>query len=209
MPLPVATSDGYTYRDYLTWPDGERWEIIGGEAFSMTPSPSFSHQWVVGRLHALLVDALRGHACVPCVSPLDVVLSEANVVQPDVLVVCDRAKITPRGIVGAPDLVVEVLSASTALRDRRDKRELYQRFGVREYLLVDAEARVVEQFVLGDDGNYGKPAVLGAAESLRLRCLGDLEIALCGVFEPAPLPATEPSPQEGPEGRPRSALPRP
>jgi len=192
MPQPIATSGGYTYRDYLTWPDGERWEVIGGEALSMTPSPSFSHQWVVGRLYALLVAALRGHACVPCVSPLDVVLSEANVVQPDVLVVCDRSKITPRGIVGAPDLVVEVLSASTALRDRRDKRDLYQRFGVREYLLVDAEARVVEHFVLRDDGTYGKTIVRGADQLLRIGCLGDLEIALADMFEPAPLPPMAP-----------------
>ena len=183
MPLPNPLSDGYTYQDYLTWPDGERWELLGGEAFSMTPSPGFSHQWVVGRLHALLVVALRGHPCVPCISPLDVVLSETNVVQPDVFVVCDRSKITPRGLVGAPDLVVEVLSASTALRDRREKRDLYQRFGVREYLLIDAEAEVVEQLVLGDDGTYEKPVVLGADERVRLRCLGNLEIALAAVFE--------------------------
>ena len=85
--------------------------------------------------------------------------------------------------------MVEVLSASTALRDRREKRDLYQRFGVREYLLIDAEAGVVEQLVLGDDGTYEKPVVLGADERVRLRCLGNLEIALAAVFEGVPAAA--------------------
>lgn len=118
MSLSRRAGDRFTYSDYLTWFDEERWELLDGEPHAMTPAPTTGHQRVVGRLYRELANALEGGDCIPFVSSVDVVLSESTVVQPDVVVVCDRAKIRPNGIFGAPDLVVEVLSPSAGLKDR-------------------------------------------------------------------------------------------
>lgn len=192
MPF-VHRNERLTYADYLTWPEGERWELVDGEAFAMTPAPSFGHQRVTGRIYYLLEAALHRGPCVPCVSPVDVVLAEDTVVQPDVVVVCDPSKIEPAGIRGAPDLVVEVLSLSTALRDRGTKRDLYERHGLREYLTVDAPARCAERYLLREDGTYGKPDLFGPDDSLRLASLGGLEISLAEVFEAIPVSEVEAS----------------
>ena len=113
----------YSYSDYLTWPDEERWEIIDGETYNMTPAPSIKHQSIVGEFYALLKQRLSGKPCRPFIAPTDVVLSEYDVVQPDIIVVCNEKKITESNIQGAPDLVVEVLSPATALKDKREKLE--------------------------------------------------------------------------------------
>jgi len=127
----------YTVADYLNWPDDERWELIAGEVYNMSPAPTVKHQSIVGDFYNQLKQQLKGKSCVPYVAPLDVVLSDNDVVQPDVLVVCDPAKITEKNIQGAPDLVVEVLSPGTALKDMREKKALYERSGVREYVVID------------------------------------------------------------------------
>jgi Uma2 family endonuclease len=149
MPLAHPSDGRFSYADYLTWPEGERWELIDGETWDMTPAPTTVHQRLVGRLYHALETVLEGHPCVPFVAPVDVVLSDETVVQPDVLVVCDRSRIRTAGIFGAPDLIVEVLSPSTGLKDRRTKRHLYERHGVREYLLVEPEARYAERLTPG------------------------------------------------------------
>lgn len=191
MPKAVGTLPRFTYADYLTWPDDERWEIIGGEAHAMTPAPSPIHQRLVLRVASRLESALRGHPCEAFVAPVDVVLSESDVVQPDVIVVCDRTKIARRGIEGAPDVVVEVLSPGSGLRDRREKRALYERSGVKEYLLVDGDGRLVERFRQGADGAYGKPDVFGPEETMRLESLGDLELPLSEILEPDVFPTPD------------------
>ncbi len=127
----------YTVADYLNWPDDERWELIAGEVYNMSPAPTVKHQSIVGDFYNQLKQQLKGKSCVPYVAPLDVVLSDNDVVQPDVLVVCDPAKITEKNIQGAPDLVVDVLSPGTALKDMREKKALYERSGVREYVVID------------------------------------------------------------------------
>jgi Uma2 family endonuclease len=140
----------YTYGDYLQWDDDERWELIDGRAYAMA-APTLPHQRLVGELGAQLILQLRGATCEALVSPVDVRLPTAdepddaivNVVQPDVLVVCDPAKLDVRGCRGAPDFVIEVLSPSTAERDRVAKLELYERHGVREHWLVHPAERLV------------------------------------------------------------------
>ena len=183
MPLARPSDERYTYSDYLAWPEEERWELIDGEAFAMTPAPTTLHARLVLRLGHQLEAALAGHRCTPFVAPVDVVLSDDTVVQPDVFVVCDRSKIRQAGVFGPPDLVVEVLSPSTGLRDRRAKRDLYERHGVREYLLVEPEARYAERLSLGADGAYGRGDLFGPDEVLVLASLGDLELRLSEVFE--------------------------
>jgi Uma2 family endonuclease len=143
--LPQARPAAYTLEDWKAW-EG-RWELIHGVAYDMTPAPGTDHQAVSFRLGGQLFNALEaakatsGGDCRAFAAPTDVFLDEA-VVQPDLLVVCDPQKISARGIEGAPDLVVEILSPRTAGKDLTRKRWLYEAAGVPEYLIVDPDERV-------------------------------------------------------------------
>ena len=144
-----------TVRDYMSLPESEekRYELIDGELY-MVPAPTFWHQKISGRLFKILIDFVleRGLGEV-AYAPLDVVLSDQDVFQPDIMFVSvERAGIIGSQIRGAPDLVVEVLSPGTAERDRNVKRSRYARFGVREYWIVDPEARSIEIMQAGETG---------------------------------------------------------
>ena len=136
-----------TVENYRQLPeDGKRYEILEGE-LAVTPAPGTVHQRVVGRLYSALAEFVRNRQIGELfLAPLDVILSVHTVVQPDLLFVSKERQSVIRadGIYGAPDLVVEVLSPSTAERDRGVKRRLYLRYGVREVWLVDPEARTLE-----------------------------------------------------------------
>lgn len=142
------------------WPDGEYWELIDGEAYDMTPAQSIRHQTILGILHHRLIEFFAGKSCSPFLAPTDVVFDESNIVQPDILVVCDKNKITAANIQGAPDLIAEILSPSTSLKDKREKKALYERFGVREYIIVNPFDDTVERFCL-ESGRYGSPYLTG------------------------------------------------
>ena len=154
----------HTYADYLTWPEGVRYELLDGVAYMMSPAPTLDHQEIAGEIYFQLRQALDGKPCRPFIAPVDVRLPKAQeadnlidtVVQPDVLVVCDEAKLDRRGVRGAPDFVVEVLSPGTASHDHVRKRRIYERAGVREYWLVHPFDRMVTVYRLVD-GEYGKP----------------------------------------------------
>ncbi len=180
MPLALKNYSRYTYNDYLSWADEERWEIIDGKAYNMSPAPKPKHQNVAGNFHIALKPALKGQ-CYTGIAPTDIVFDEHNVVQPDVFVVCDKSKITENNIQGAPDLIVEVISPSTELKDKKEKKALYERFGVKEYLLVHPEAEYVEKYIL-ENGKYGIPELLNWDEPLRLYTFG-IEINLSEIFE--------------------------
>ena len=182
MPLPKE-QERFSYQDYQTWPEDERWEILDGKAYNMTPAPSFKHQRIVGNIYHILRNALRDNRCLPGIAPTDVVLSEYDVVQPDVFVVCDPLKITEKNVQGAPDLIVEVISPTTARKDRWEKKDLYERFGVLEYILVDAEGEYVERYLLEEFGRFDRGEVFSAGEILLLRSIEQVEIPLLEVFE--------------------------
>ncbi|MBI5307149.1 MAG: Uma2 family endonuclease [Planctomycetes bacterium] len=181
-PLKKESEKKFTRADYLTWPEDERWEIIDGEAHCMTPAPSIRHQDIVVNLATRLKQKLGGGPCRTLVAPTDVVLSEYDVVQPDILVVCDKKKITDANIQGAPDLIIEVLSPYTSLKDKREKKALYERFGVREYIIVDPLEQYVERFLFEDDDTYGKGEVFGPQEILRIKPLEGIDISLREVL---------------------------
>jgi len=148
-------SAGLTYRDYVALPDdGRRCELHDGEMF-VTPAPSYDHQRVIGEVFLVLRHQAeeRGQGRV-VVAPVDVILSETTVVQPDLVYLANRwpGRITGRGVEGPPTLVVEVLSPSTMRLDRGPKRDLYARHGVPYYWIVDPEARAVEAYALGPEG---------------------------------------------------------
>jgi Uma2 family endonuclease len=175
----------WTWSDYRCWPEGECWEIIGGNAYAMSPAPSTSHQGVAGRLFSRIERALSGKSCRPFIAPTDVKLSETDVVQPDIFVVCDPRKITPECIDGAPDLVIEILSPGTATRDLREKKALYADYGVREYIIVDPLEHYAMRFLL-EGAAYDAGAAFGGGEVLLFGTLDGIEIALWEVFELPP-----------------------
>lgn len=146
MPVPRIT-----YRDYLQLPEGGRWEVLEGD-LRMVPAPGEFHQRVVSALNDTLKAFVKQHGLGRVYfAPFDVILAEDSVVQPDLLLITrDRLSIlAPEGVRGAPDLVIEVLShGSTAARDRGIKRQLYGRYGVREYWIVDPDSRTLELTVL-------------------------------------------------------------
>jgi Uma2 family endonuclease len=133
------SGEKFTLDQWRAWPEGERWELIGGVPYNMSPAPRVPHQDIAGELFYSLHIFLEEKPCRLLMAPIDVFLpdgvddSAETVVQPDVLVVCDRGKIDEDGIHGAPDFVAEVLSPATAYKDLNDKRMLYERSGVREY----------------------------------------------------------------------------
>jgi Uma2 family endonuclease len=143
MPVDVRL----TYDDYCLLPDdGKRYEIVDGELF-VTPSPRRAHQRVVTRLAHFFVDFLeKTDLGEVFVAPFDVVFSMFDVVEPDIIYVSSEraALVTDKNVQGAPDLVVEVLSETTAERDRSIKLKLYARYGVQEYWLIDPEASTAE-----------------------------------------------------------------
>ena len=183
MPLSLETDKKFTYKDYLKWPDDERWELINGVPYNMTPAPSTNHQIIAGNFFTLLNVNLKSKVCTPFMPPTDVVLSEHDVVQPDVLVVCDKSKITVKNIQGAPNLVIEVLSPSTSLKDKREKKALYEKYGVKEYIIIDALERYVERFYLKEDITYGVSDIFGSEERMTLLSLEEMEIPLSEIFE--------------------------
>lgn len=179
----------WTYKDYLGWPAEERWELIEGRAFNMTPAPSWRHQQIVGELFFQIRSRLEGHPCKTAAAPIDVRLAlpgipneeVMSVVQPDIVVVCDPSKIDDRGVRGAPDIVVEVISPSSATRDTLEKRALYERHGVPEYWIIDTETQRVFALVL-DKGRYSEPQILSFSDTLESVHHQEIRIDLNRVF---------------------------
>ncbi len=182
MSLKQKKQELFTYSDYLSWNNEERYELIHGEAYCMSPSPSFEHQQVVLAFASLLREKLKGQRCTPVISPIDVVLSDTDVVQPDLVVLCDREKIKNGVIFGAPDLVIEVLSPSTSTRDRREKKYLYEQSGVKEYILIDPIAKNVERYFITEN-KYNGPELFGMDEILTLKSLNELEVKISLLFD--------------------------
>lgn len=194
VPTAEKIEKRFTYLEYCKWDDEQRWELIDGVPYNMTPAPTTRHQRISSNLHRKISAFLEGKRCTPFYAPTDVVFDEYNVVQPDLLVVCDSSKITEANIQGAPDLVVEILSPSTSRKDRREKRSLYERFGVKEYLVIDPVNETVERFRLVR-GKYGNPDVFGWDESMKLSLFPEMELNLWEIFEKEKVEAVnEPKP---------------
>ena len=177
----------YTYADYCTWDDCQRWELIDGVAYAMAPAPSDSHQSIGGEIFTQLSVFLRGKPCKVRSAPYDVRLNadsyDDTVVQPDIVVICDNSKITKSGCVGAPDLVIEVLSRSTSRHDMYTKYNLYKKVGVREYWIVNPETRTVFTNVLAD-GEYIARAYADT-DTVPVNVLKGCQITMRDVFADA------------------------
>ncbi len=180
----VRPATKLTYEDYRKTPDDERWELLNGELI-MPPSPTIAHQRVSRRLERRLDTFVeeRGLGEV-FYAPCDVVLSDVNVVQPDLLFVSTEQAhiITRENIRGAPDLVVEILSPSTASRDWRDKLDLYAEHGVKEYWVVDPDAQRV--WVMAQrEGGFDEVGTYGSGDVLTSPTLEGFTVDLDEIFQ--------------------------
>lgn len=172
-----------TYRDYANTPDGERYELLDGELIRMT-APAEIHQRVSILLGWRLIEFVTGNGLGRVYqAPFDVVLSDSDVVQPDLLFVSnERAHVvTAANVQGAPDLVVEILSPSSVERDRTLKRSLYARHGVREYWIVDTDARTATVLLL-QDGGLEAAGTYGERDTLTSPTLPGLALDVAALF---------------------------
>ncbi|HNX74985.1 MAG TPA: Uma2 family endonuclease [Candidatus Rifleibacterium sp.] len=195
--MPLAEKkckrDFFTWADYITWPENERWEIINGEAFDMSPAPGVMHQEVSTALSGLLYNFFSEHTCRLFHAPFDVKLPEndeaieetSTIVQPDIVVYCDPEKLDEHGGTGAPDLAVEILSPSSSKRDLIDKMALYERHGVREYWVVDTFNKVISIWNLEKDGKFGREQTFRREDQLKSTIFPELNISLEKVFPEA------------------------
>lgn len=191
MGLPLRkTEEHYTYRDYRRWPEDERWELIDGTAYLMG-APTTTHQGAQREIFGTLYNFLKGKECQLFAAPCDVFFPRIReqdeddvdtVVQPDLLVVCDPEKVRERGIWGAPDLVVEILSPSTSRKDLHEKYGLYERSGVREYWVVEPTGRWVQQYVRGAEGRFGVEVTFENQGTLECVVLPGLVLDVAALF---------------------------
>jgi Uma2 family endonuclease len=154
----------YTYSDYLSWQWTEMVELIRGKVFKMSPAPSSKHQKISGNLFGVLWSHLRNKKCQVFSAPFDVRLPLSpkqykndeitTVVQPDLCVVCDPAKIDERGCIGAPDWIIEILSLHTSAKDLNEKFDVYEEAGVKEYWVVHPQEQTVLVYLLNAEGKY-------------------------------------------------------
>ena len=184
----------YSYADYLTWKFTETVELLRGKIVAMA-APKPQHQDAVIALGSILRAYLKGKQCRAFVAPFDVKLYDKNkslladrdiytVVQPDVCVVCDLAKLKDnRGCSGAPDLVVEVVSPSTKQRDLHEKKELYAEAGVLEYWIAFADSKIILTHILKEDGTYTDPKMYSDTDFITPHIFPDLRIDLADVFD--------------------------
>ena len=174
----------YTYADYCTWDDDERWELIDGEAYAMA-SPTATHQRILLEFAGQFRDFLRNKPCEVFIAPFDVCLNAAgndddDVFQPDLMVICDRAKISEKYCNGAPDMVIEISSPSTAKHDRFRKFNKYQNAGVREYWIVDPDTKTVSTHILKDEGYMIR--AYADTDTISVHVLDGCKISLADVF---------------------------
>jgi Uma2 family endonuclease len=184
----------YTYADFVKWTFDETVELIKGRIFKMA-APLTNHQDSSLNLATVLKIHLKGKPCKVYVAPFDVRLPKPlsqrksdtdieTVVQPDICVVCDLSKIDRRGCVGAPDFIIEILSKGTAGKDIKDKFEVYEESGVKEYWIVNITEKMVSVFRLNEQGKYvpdTRPYI--PTESIRVGVFNNFSILVDDIFE--------------------------
>jgi len=184
MEAQVDYNKRYTYADYLTWDDDNRWELIDGVPYMMS-APNRHHQGILGNLYLIFGNYLKGKSCKVYFAPFDVRLNADTldniVVQPDLIIVCDDSKLDKAGCKGVPDMVVEILSPSTARYDRNLKFHTYKKVGIKEYWIVDPETKSLAIHILKGDDYIIHPFL--DEETVPVHVLEGFTINLSEVFE--------------------------
>ncbi|HTG55958.1 MAG TPA: Uma2 family endonuclease [Niabella sp.] len=179
----------YTYADYLTWRFKEAVELIKGKLFILSPAPASWHQKIAANLVLKIGNHFDGQNCNMFFAPFDVRLMKnkssdyeiTTVVQPDICVICDEAKIDERGCIGAPDLIIEILSPYTAKKDMNEKFNLYEENGVNEYWVVFPDTKAINQYFL-KEGRYEFIDPLFMGQSITSTVFPRLSIELKDIF---------------------------
>ncbi len=179
----------YTYADYLKFQFEEMVELIRGKIYKMSPAPQTKHQIISTRLGGEIYAFLKGKKCQVFDAPFDVVLPIANkrkktattVVQPDICVICDPKIIDELGCFGVPNLIIEILSASTEPKDRGIKYEVYKEAGINEYWIVSPNNETIEVYLL-EFGKYSLKHILGKNDKITPFSLPEIEIDLSEIF---------------------------
>lgn len=189
---PKKLNAKFSYKDYLSWNgENERWELIDGIAFDMSPAPTRQHQNISINISRKIADYLDDKDCSVYAAPFDVRLPDGfqtddeteTVVQPDISVFCDENKLDDKGAIGAPDLIIEILSLSTAAKDLREKFFLYESVGVKEYWIVDPANETLTVHILNKNGNYPRGTVYAGEDKVKVGIFEDLEISMTDVFK--------------------------
>lgn len=173
-----------SFEEYLKIAETKRAEYIDGRVF-LQASPTFEHQNIIGNLYIKLMEFFKEKGCIPIVSPFDVILErerEKNVVQPDLTVICDKENITSSGFKGVPELVIEVLSPTTASKDYIIKMNLYMRYGVKEYWIVNPKSKTIEIFTLNEEGFYDMPLTYSVNDVANSQIFKELKVELKEIF---------------------------
>jgi len=190
--LNLDLTKRYTYADYLTWLDDKRRELINGIVQLMSPAPRRKHQSISSLLNYFIVNYLKNKKCDVYTAPFDVRLPKNGekgddkiytVVQPDISIICDLEKLDDRGCIGAPDLIVEILSPSTAKKDINDKFILYQECGVKEYWIVNPNDENINVFFLDKKGKYQLVGMYAGDMDIKVNIFDDFKINAKDIFQ--------------------------
>lgn len=184
-------SKTYTYADYFKWRFDERLELIKGKIFRMSPAPSRSHQGISLAMAVKLVNYLKEKPCKVYTAPFDVRLPRNSnedaaiytVVQPDICVICDLSKLDDRGCIGAPDIVVEILSPGNNKKELRNKYDVYQEAGVKEYWIIHPSERTFLKYTLDQEGEFQPSKLLVGGDELTSAVLPGFVLDLNEIFE--------------------------
>ena len=184
-------SGTYTYADYLKWEFDERLELIRGKVFRMSPGPNTIHQQVVGVVYNSLYNFLKHKPCRVFVAPFDVRFFRRSkddqeimtVLQPDICVICDPSKIDQRGVIGAPDIVIEVLSPGNNKKELKNKYEIYEEAGVLEYWIFHPTEKTFLRYRLNENGKFQLWDFLTLGDQVTTLVLPGFSLSLDEVFE--------------------------
>lgn len=181
----TAKNKTYTYIDYMKYPEGARIELIEGNIYDMSPAPSRIHQRLILELSNLFNQYIKSNngLCEVDIAPFDVFLTDndniencKNIVQPDISVICDKNKLNDKGCVGAPDLIIEIVSPSNQSNDYVRKLGLYEHFKVREYWIVNPMDKSILIYKLDDTMHYGAPRAYSFTDTIKVGIYDGLEI---------------------------------
>lgn len=186
----IDASLTYSYANYLNWLFDERVELIKGKIFKMSPACSRVHQEIAGHIFLKLGVFLSGKSCKVYSAPFDVRFPKGSkddqdvftVLQPDICIICDKNKLDDRGCIGAPDLVVEILSPGNTKMELLYKYQVYEEFGVKEYWVVSQSDQSILIYTLNDLGKFQPSKIFTLSEKITSSVLPGFELFLDDVF---------------------------
>jgi Uma2 family endonuclease len=179
----------YSYEDYLHWTIEKRFELIKGKVFNMSPAPGRAHQQLSMAVSGQLWSFLRNQPCQVFSAPFDVRLprkSKADkdiltVVQPDICVICDQSKLDDKGCIGAPDIVIEILSPGNNAKELRNKYEVYEESGVQEYWIISPQDETFLIYTL-ENGVFRPSRLMTIGDVVTTPILPGFQLDLSGLF---------------------------